>query len=98
MTDQDTYGLPVACPVCHVLWVEDWKSGKRTCRKCNATLYYLHEDGSFAPADVLTRLKVSVPWDLDDTGEDIEEMPDVRYRCPNCGKMEMQLVEAGCWD
>lgn len=98
MMDTDACGLPVACPQCHDIWVEDWKSGKRTCRKCKVALYYLHEDGSFAPADVLARFKVRVPWGLDDTEEDIEEIPDVRYRCPQCGKLEMTLVFEGCWD
>ena len=97
--DQEACAMPVACPVCHVLWVEDWKSGKRACRKCKAALYYLHEDGSFTPADVLARFKVRVPWGLDETEEeDIEEIPEVRYRCPKCGRMDMALVHAGCWD
>ena len=92
-------GVPVACPQCHIVWVEDSKSGKRTCRKCKAALYYLHEDGSFTPADVLARFKVRFPWCLDETREeDIEYTPEVRYRCPNCGKLEMALVGAGCWD
>ena len=99
MMDTDACGMPVACPQCHIVWVEDWKSGKRTCRKCKTALYYLHEDGNFAPVDVLARFKVRVPWGLDETEEeDIEEIPDVRYRCPQCGKLEMDLVRAGCWD
>jgi ribosomal protein L37AE/L43A len=99
MMDADACGMPVACPQCHVLWVEDWKSGKRTCRKCNTALYYLHEDGSFTPADVLTRFKVLVPWDLDETEEeDIGAVPKVRYLCPKCGKLEMDLLQIGLWD
>lgn len=92
------YYLPVTCPQCHFIWAEDSRSGKRTCRKCKATLYYLHEAGNFVPDDVLTRLKVRFPWNLDCTEEEIESTPKVSYRCPQCGKMEMQLLEAGCWD
>jgi hypothetical protein len=59
----------------------------------------LHEDGNFVPADVLTQFKVRVPWGLDETlEEDVETIPDVRYRCPKCGKLEMDLVHHGCWD
>jgi DNA-binding XRE family transcriptional regulator len=38
MMDTDACGMPVACPQCHSVWVEDWKSGKRTCRKCKLAL------------------------------------------------------------
>ena len=53
MKDSTMDGVPVACPQCHVVWVEDVKSGKRTCRKCKSALYYLHEDGNFAPAHLM---------------------------------------------
>ena len=99
MMDQKTCRVPAACPVCHVLGVEDLRAKKRTCRRCRSVLYYLHEVGNFAPADVLTRFKVRFPWALDETGEeDIGEFPNVRYRCPKCGKQEMALVHIGCWD
>jgi ribosomal protein L37AE/L43A len=98
MVDTGADALPVACPQCHVVWVEHSRSGKGTCHKCKAALYYLHEDGNFTPADVLNVFKVSVPWELRNTEEEIETIPEVRYRCPACGKMEMQLVFGGCWD
>lgn len=99
MADPNYWGLLVACPQCHVIRVEDSRSGKRICRKCEAALYYLHEGGGFTPPDVLTRFKVLTPWNLGDTEEEGEEpLPEVRYRCPKCGKLEMQLVWAGCWD
>lgn len=96
--DTGRYAVPVACPQCHLVWVVDRKSGKRTCRKCTAALYYLHEDGSFTPADVLARLKVRFPWGLDQAEEEVDELPKVRYCCPQCGKLEMNLVHTGCWD
>ncbi|MBU4200307.1 MAG: hypothetical protein KKE37_08610 [Verrucomicrobia bacterium] len=98
MMNAHPYGVPVACPQCHIVWVTYSRSHRRTCRKCKATLYYLHEDGNFVPADVLKRFKVDFPWDWDCTEEEVESFPEVRYRCPKCGKIEMQLVEAGCWD
>jgi len=98
MMDSHHCNVPLACPDCHVVWVEDLRSEKRTCRKCKTMLYYLHEDGSFIPTDVLRRLKVNFPWDLDCTEEDVKSLPEVCYRCPKCGKMEMRLVHYGCWD
>lgn len=98
MKDSTLDGVPVACPQCHVVWVEDVKSGKRTCRKCKSALYYLHEDGNFAPAHLLKWLKVEYPWDVYSTEREVKSMPKVFYRCPNCGKLEMQLVDVGCWD
>jgi ribosomal protein L37AE/L43A len=91
--------MPVACPGCHALRVEDSKSGRRTCRRCKAALYYLHEAGSFTPADVLTRFKASAPWDIyAEEGKDRKSIPEVRYRCPKCGRMEMSLIFVGEWD
>ncbi len=92
------YYLPVACPACHVIWTVDSRRGCRTCRKCHTALYYLHEGGSFIPADVLKRLKVDYPWNLDNTEEEVESMPKVRYLCPRRGIFEMALLDAGCWD
>lgn len=93
--------VPVCCPDCSSMWAADASRASHPCRRCRGETYRLHEAGNFAPADCLTRFRVSYPWDLDCTELDDEEtgpVPDVRYRCPDCGKIEMDLAEYGCWD
>ena len=99
--------LPVACPQCHALWTEDERRRGRNCRKGHVTVYHLHEAGSFTPSDVVIRFKAMFPWNLEGSADDDDvvpgaanpgPIPEVRYRCPLCGKMEMQLVHEGYWD
>jgi len=68
------------------------------CPKCKSPLYYLDSKGNVEPADTLTRNKLVASLDLENGEGDVESLPAVKYRCPGCGKMEMRLVDVGCWD
>lgn len=100
MMDYNRCRVLAACPACHSIRDTDQHSGSRTCRKCKAPLFFLHEDGNFNPPDVLTKFKVSYPWESDRTADDddAEPFPKVSYRCPRCGQMQLRLIPYGCWD
>jgi hypothetical protein len=79
--------VPVACPQCHTIWTEDERRLTRHCRKGHAGAYSLYETDSFTPPDV-----------LETDAAHPRSTPEVRYRCPRCAKMEMQLIREGYWD
>jgi hypothetical protein len=88
-----------ACSSCHTLR-EQGSADERICQKCGSDFFYLHEKGNFLPADVLQRFQVEEPWNLEDTEDEalFDENPTISYRCPNCGRMEMRLLDSGRWD
>ena len=98
MADMNRYNVPVACPVCHSVRVVELQHSPRRCRKCKMEVYYLHEAGNFAPADVARVFRVPYPWELDSTTVAVDERPAVRYRCPKCWQMTLRLESCGCWD
>jgi len=85
MMSAHPYKIPVACPQCHIFGSKIQGAGNGPAGSARRRCIYLHEDGGFAPADVLKRLKVDYPWNLCCTEEEVDSIPS-ELRCPKCGK------------
>ena len=104
--DVNYCAIPVACPKCARLWVENKGKSESRCSKCRSTAYYLHVPTNYTPSDIAAKIGDDYPWDVsempaDDPDElDLDPLPppDFSYRCPKCGELKMKLIKCGLWD
>jgi len=95
--------VPVACSQCKRIWVATKSFQKHSCRKCQTELLSYNDPANYSPSEICKDIKGNEPFLMDhipsdDPDEDDKPMPKMKYRCPSCGKIEMELEWCGLWD
>lgn len=82
------------CKTLHSVWIETGDKGDRECSGCHNQLSNMANRGNWGPSELQENKENSAPWLI--TGR---QSSAVRYRCPACGKISLDLRQDGCfWD
>ncbi|MDD4869829.1 MAG: hypothetical protein PHR77_04655 [Kiritimatiellae bacterium] len=95
--------VPVACPICRKMWVKNMSKKIHPCHICGAKLLFYDNPAKYLPPDELNKLDTTT-WDVaypsSKSSQTLGNIKSFRmkYRCPSCGKIEMEFEMHGLWD
>lgn len=87
---------PAYCEGCKKMEVLNWLDDAPVCHACAGKVIFYNDPALQEKTPAGSKPNLVFSWNTDKKGA--FNLPDVNYRCPQCGKMTLRFEMTGNWD